>query len=170
MSTSRNLITYHQESSEVLEEEFDPELELELLKFIDTELSANRYEILERIKKLIFLAKACLESPEILLIDQKALDLKISTFRETFQTVRRLLPSATILIIMNTYEDILLTEKTYVMEQGRVVEEGTCKQLILDRASKLSSIMIKSDKKDWEQLYEECGGNERDKRLALKQQ
>lgn len=141
---------------------FDPSENPKLKKFLDTELNPDEGDYPSRLNRLIQIVRACLRKPKVLLIDQKALNLKVFEFTEVFNTIRQVLPNTSILMIMYTFEDILVTDRCYVMENGQVAEQGNCRKLILDKNSKLSQTMIRSDKKDWYNLYEEVGGLQKD--------
>jgi ABC-type methionine transport system ATPase subunit len=148
---------------------YDAALDSKLKVFMDRELTSTEHDFPPRLKKLILIVKACLERPKILLIDQKALNINLFSFKEIFHTITNVLPNCSILMIMSTFEDILVTDRTYVMEKGSISEHGKTKKLILDRESKLSQTMIKSDKKDWDTLYKEVGGPARDNRIIVEQ-
>ena len=137
------------------------------MEFLDKEMTVKPSDFPLRLRRLIKITKAILDRPDLLLIDQKALDLVQMDFPTTFKRLTKMLPSSAVLMIMSTYEDLLVTQRVIILQDGEVVEMGYIDKLIMDRWSKLSQIIIESDRKDYEALYKDVGGEERDQKLEF---
>jgi len=102
-----------------------------------------------------------LDQPQLLLVDQKALNVKGFDFVELFNLLSSLLPNSSIFMIMSTYEDLLVLERAIVLKEGEISEMGYIEKLIKNPNSHLSSIIQISDYKDWEDLYKKIVGETR---------
>ena len=89
-----------------------------MLDFLNTELTVNPNDLPQRLRKLVKIIKAVLDKPDLLLIDQQALDLVTFDFAETFKKLQKLLPNTSFLVIMSKYEDLLLTKRAIILHHG----------------------------------------------------
>jgi ABC-type methionine transport system ATPase subunit len=109
------------------------------------------------------MAKAVLEKPMILLVDQLALDFSDEELPDMMVKINALFPHSTILLCLSTFENILEFENCVVMESGILLEHDKVETLILNKASNLNHLIINSDPQDFIDLYAKSGGKEPEK-------
>ncbi len=83
-------------------------------------------------QKRVAMATALATEPKLLLLDEPSLGLAPLMVDEVFETIRRLKEQGiTILLVeQNVQEALELADRGYVLQTGRVVTEGTAKELL----------------------------------------
>jgi len=108
-----------------------------LTTFLNTEFNSRMFEFPLKLRKLIKVAKLILDRPELILIDQVALEYGDLEVFEILQVLEFHLPDSTIFMIVDDYECLLEIDEVVVIEDGHVVETGDVDDLIMDKTSKL---------------------------------
>jgi ABC-type multidrug transport system fused ATPase/permease subunit len=80
-------------------------------------------------RQRIALARAALRNPSVLLLDEPTAALDIETERAFLETLDRFAQGRTVLIISHRLPTILWADRIIVIDQGRVVGQGTHDQL-----------------------------------------
>lgn len=81
-------------------------------------------------RQRIAIARALLKDAPILLLDEATSSLDNTSERHVQAALQRLMKGRTTLVIAHRLSTIVAADKIYVLEKGRVVEEGTHKTLI----------------------------------------
>jgi ABC-type multidrug transport system fused ATPase/permease subunit len=76
------------------------------------------------------IARALLRRPEILIFDEATSHLDTATERAIQKSLRNALTGKTVVLVAHRLSTIRSADLIYVLHQGRVVEEGTHKQLL----------------------------------------
>ena len=86
-------------------------------------------------KQRLAIARAFLIDPEILILDEatSALDSKSEELID--DALQRLFRNKTVLIVAHRLSTIVNADRIIVLNKGRIIEEGTHKQLIRDKDS-----------------------------------
>ncbi|WP_028563382.1 ABC transporter ATP-binding protein [Paenibacillus pinihumi] len=81
-------------------------------------------------KQRLALARAIIRRPEILLLDESTSALDMRTEREVIHSLLEALPDVTLIFVSHRMTAIDRAARIIVMEQGRLVEEGTHAELM----------------------------------------
>lgn len=84
-------------------------------------------------KQRLAIARALLKKPDILIMDEATSNLDSITERSVEKTISELSKGITTIIIAHRLSTIMHCDRIIVMEQGRVIEEGTHAQLMESR-------------------------------------
>ncbi|MCX7653539.1 MAG: ABC transporter ATP-binding protein [Fervidobacterium sp.] len=85
-------------------------------------------------QQMLAIGRALMSRPKLLLFDEPSLGLAPVIVKEVFQMIKRIhSEGVTILLVeQNAYEALKLSDYAYVLETGRIVLQGTGKELLED--------------------------------------
>ncbi len=95
-------------------------------------------------RQMLSIGRALMGSPKLMLLDEPSLGLQPSFVIQIFDTIGRIHQNgvAILLVEQNVYQTLTITERTYVLENGRIVLEGKSKALIADEHIKKAYLAI----------------------------
>jgi branched-chain amino acid transport system ATP-binding protein len=120
----------------------DPEQQLETLDFV--------FELFPRLeerkgqqagtmsggeRKMLAIARGMMSNPELLLVDEPSLGLAPHLVTDVFNSLKRLQEAGVTLMLVEQRVNATLeiTDRAYVLEQGKIVMEGPSSELIEDK-------------------------------------
>lgn len=82
-------------------------------------------------RKMLAIARGMMSNPELMLVDEPSLGLQPSLVTEVFRSLQLLRDQGvTILLVeQNVNKTLEITERAYILEQGRIVMEGSSKSM-----------------------------------------
>ena len=85
-------------------------------------------------QQMLAIARALMSNPKILLLDEPSMGLSPLLVKEVFETIKRInQEGVTILLVeQNAKMALAIANRGYVIENGRIVLEGTGKELLVD--------------------------------------
>jgi ABC-type multidrug transport system fused ATPase/permease subunit len=92
-------------------------------------------------RQLIGLARAMIHNPGFLILDEAMSAMDLALEQRVRNAVTEHFQGCTILLITHRIETVLNSDHVVCLEQGRVVAEGTSKELLLDADSALSKAL-----------------------------
>lgn len=81
-------------------------------------------------RQMIAMVRAICQQKEFVLLDEATANLDLATERQLNQSLRQLLKGRTVLMVAHRLSTIQLADRVLVLEQGRLVEQGTQAQLL----------------------------------------
>ena len=87
------------------------------------------------------IARLLLNRPRLLLLDEPTAHLDPATSSSILQTVRRILPEASMLHVSHDIATVVTCNRILVMDQGKVVEQGQPYYLLQNPSSMLSQMV-----------------------------
>jgi branched-chain amino acid transport system ATP-binding protein len=85
-------------------------------------------------QQMLALARAMMQDPKLLLLDEPSLGLAPNLVQEIFEKIRFLNSEGTTILLVeqNAYQALKVSHRAHVLEQGRIVMSGTGEELIRD--------------------------------------
>ena len=96
----------------------------------DTQVGERGENLSAGQRQLVCLARAILANPPILVLDEATSNVDTTAERLMQKSLRRLMKGRTCLIIAHRLSTVTNADRIVVLEQGRIVEEGTHKELL----------------------------------------
>ena len=96
----------------------------------ETMLEENGANLSGGQKQRLDIARALLKKPDILIMDEATSNLDSITEKAIENTINDLPENITTIIIAHRLSTIMRCDKIYVMENGRIIEQGSHKQLM----------------------------------------
>jgi ATP-binding cassette subfamily B protein len=91
-------------------------------------------------RQLVAFARAFLADPTVLILDEATSSLDVPTERAVQHALRTVLAERTALIIAHRLSTVEIADRVLVLEDGRVIEDGTPDELIADGAGQFASL------------------------------
>ena len=93
---------------------------------------------------MLCIGRALMSSPKLILFDEPSLGLQPSIVLQIFEHITRIHEKgvAILLVEQNVFQTLAITERTYVLEHGRIALEGRSDKLINDDYIKKSYLAI----------------------------
>ena len=116
-------------------------------EFLDKKITKGLNEISQSEKKIVMAARAFIEKPRILLMDERAIDVPGIDNDILFNRIFKNLSDTTIVSVLNRYDSLNLFDKVFIMEEGNVIEDGIPMELLSNPYSNLKQVIAKTDPK-----------------------
>lgn len=89
-------------------------------------------------QQMLAIARAMMQDPELLLLDEPSLGLAPNLVQEIFEKIKFLNSEGTTILLVeqNAYQSLRISHQGHVLEQGRIVLSGTGAELIHDEKVK----------------------------------
>jgi ABC-type multidrug transport system fused ATPase/permease subunit len=92
-------------------------------------------------RQRLFIARELFKNPSLLILDEATSSLDTESEKKIQESIDSLKGCMTIVIIAHRLSTIRNSDKIYVLEQGRVIEAGTYKELYTNSKSKLAKMV-----------------------------
>ena len=115
---------------------------LNLPKKLDTTLGDRGIRLSGGQRQRLSLARALIRKPDLLFLDEATSSLDTESERLIQQSIDNLAGEMTIVVIAHRLSTIRNVDYIYVLEDGKLIEEGTYKQLSIDKNGKLSKMIM----------------------------
>ena len=96
----------------------------------ETRLEENGTNLSGGQKQRLAIARAMLKKPDILILDEATSNLDAITERALDRTIHEFVKDMTTIFIAHRLSTIKNCDRIYVMDKGRIVEQGTHRELI----------------------------------------
>ena len=91
-------------------------------------------------RQLISFARAFLADPAVLILDEATASLDIPSERLVQEALQTLLADRTAVIIAHRLSTVAIADRVLVMEHGRIVEDGSPRDLIANTSGRYSAL------------------------------
>jgi len=99
-------------------------------KKLDTRVGKNGVRLSGGQRQRISIARMILQNPNVIILDESTSALDIHTEESLFEALKDILKEKTVIIIAHRLSTIKQADYIYMLEDGRVIEEGTKEDLI----------------------------------------
>ncbi|HJX79053.1 ABC transporter ATP-binding protein [Glutamicibacter sp.] len=106
---------------------------LELPEGYETDLNKRGGRVSAGQRQLISFARAFLADPAVLILDEATSSLDIPSERAVQRGLQQLLGNRTALIIAHRLSTVQIADRVLVVDDGKIIEDGTPEQLIADQ-------------------------------------
>ena len=129
----------------------------ELPQGIDTLVGDRGIRLSGGQRQRIALARALLRKPELLILDEATSALDSESEHLIQQSIEQVVRDTTILVVAHRLSTIAKADQVYVLRQGRIVEEGSFKELSAKSSGILNAMLAKQSLIEQEKLTEAEG-------------
>ena len=118
--------TKHEESTQTLEEIY------EMFPRVKERLGQKAKTLSGGERQMLCIGRALMSNPKLIVFDEPSLGLQPSIVLQIFQIIKRIHEKgvAILLVEQNVNQTLTITERTYVLEHGRIVLEGRSADLL----------------------------------------
>ncbi len=116
----------------------------EMFPRIEERLSQKAKTLSGGERQMLCIGRALMARPKLILFDEPSLGLQPSIVLQIFEHITRIHEKgvAILLVEQNVFQTLAITERTYVLEHGRIALEGRSEKLINDDYIKKSYLAI----------------------------
>ena len=108
---------------------------------LDTELAPGGGQLSAGEAQLLAFARVFLKDPDLVVLDEASSRLDFVTERLTQRAVKRLMENRTGIIIAHRLETVMDVDDVMILENGRIQELGSRRDLVGDSDSRLSQLL-----------------------------
>lgn len=142
--------------------------ELILRNYLELPVQPNGENFEESQRKIILVARALLKQPDILFMDEGAIDVPDLDDKYYLEALFEHLKNTTIVTTLNNFDYLNKFDYVYWFKDGEIVEEGEPKELLERDDSILSKSFRRTNKKLYRFIRASMGIKEADQSLASK--
>ena len=114
----------------------------------DTQVGERGLKLSGGEKQRIAIARALLKKPDIMIFDEATSSLDSSSEQAILQTLREAASACTTLVIAHRLSTIIDADKILVMDQGRIIERGTHRELLAENGQYAHMWALQQQKQD----------------------
>jgi len=105
---------------------------MELPNGYDTQVTKRGGRLSAGQRQLVAFARAFLADPAVLILDEATSSLDVPSERLVQRALRTILKERTAIIIAHRLSTVEIADRVLVMEQGRIIEDGSPRELVAD--------------------------------------
>ncbi|HRZ95505.1 MAG TPA: ABC transporter ATP-binding protein [Candidatus Moranbacteria bacterium] len=139
MSFAENITLFRKIESEIFERAIQIAQLQEVIDTLpegpDTLIGEKGYRLSGGERQRLAIARSICQNSQILILDEATSSLDSRTEKKIYEALEENFPDKTIIAIAHHIQTLEKTDRIYVFDQGKIVEEGTYKNLINDQNS-----------------------------------
>jgi len=109
-------------------------LVFDLFPVLEKKLSSKAESLSGGEQQMLAIGRSLMSQPRMLLLDEPSLGLAPLVVKSIFETIERLRASSIsiLLVEQNATSALQIGNRAYIMETGRIVKDGNCRDLLFD--------------------------------------